>query len=167
MERKIENLWKTYQMVNDWVKFSDIKAGVVITVIGLCYTIIYTNANTVYSYLTSSNLILILAIITIILSMLSGFYAFKCLNPRLNNQNPNSILYFGHISQNANFNAYITQLNDVFQDNENVVRQLAEQVHTNSKIAWNKFINVTYSIRFFFIGISLLIINIIIYFLNH
>lgn len=164
MTEKNENYWNTYQMVNDWTKFSDTKAGILVTVYGVILTIIYSNATEVYNGISSSCIVLILSSICIILSIISIFFAFQCLNPRLKNNNPKSVLYFGHIAKNKNYNDYFQHSEDVFSDENKTSEQLAEQVYVNSTIAWKKFSNVSLSIRFFFASILVLIIILIINF---
>jgi hypothetical protein len=164
MNKKNENYWNTYQMVNDWTKFSDSKAGILVTGYGVILTIIYSNAKEVYSGISSSCTVLMLSSICILLSIISIYYAFQCLNPRLKNNNPKSVLYFGHIAKNKNYNAYFKHSEDVFNDENNTSEQLAEQVYVNSTIAWKKFRNVSLSIRFFFASILFLIAILIINF---
>lgn len=163
MNDRIEHYWRTYQMINDWTKFSDTKAGIIVTVFGLFLTIIYTNSEAVYTAITASLLILILSIICCATSIISIFFAFICVNPRLKNKNTKSVFYFGHIAQNNDFSEYRNYSKTIL-NNENLIEdQLSEQVYVNSTIAWKKFKNVSISIRFSFATISILVLIITIY----
>ncbi len=35
MDAALESIWKTYEMVNDWIRFSDAKAGAILTADGV------------------------------------------------------------------------------------------------------------------------------------
>ena len=166
MNDRNENFWRTYQTVNEWTRFSDAKAGALLTVYGVLYTLIYSNANDVYLAINSSKLICVLTVCCFIASFFSMYFAFKCLNPRLSNPNPRSTIYFGHISQNVNYNAYLSQATAVFNNEDQTSEHLAEQIFINSTIAWKKFKNVCLSIRFFFAVVVLSILIIITYLLR-
>lgn len=166
MDKKIENYWRTLQMVNEWIRFSDTKSGIIVTLIGVIYTIIYSNSNEIYQYLISSNLSIGISLMGIILSIISGFYAFKCLNPRLKNPNPKSMIYFGHIATHNSYKKYLDFSISILNDDQKIIEQLAEQVYVNSTISWNKFRNVSISIRFFFASLGCLILLILTYYLK-
>jgi hypothetical protein len=163
MKDKIEHYWRTYQMINDWIKFSDTKASVILSVFGVLYTIVYSNSDKVYQALKSSNTILLFSSICFILSLCSIFFAFRCLNPKLKKAKPKSVLYFGDIYQLANHEVYLTRSDKVFEDEILVTTQLSEQIFINSNIAWDKFKSVAISIRFFFAVIIFLIFSLPIY----
>jgi len=166
MENRNENYWKTFQNINDWIKFSDTKAGIIVTVYGLILTIIYSNAQDVYTWTSSSIFILIITIVAVILTILSVFFAFLCINPSLKNKNPKSLIYFGHIAtKNKKYLEYLSDATTVFEDTDKLSTQLSEQIYENSKIAWSKFKNVTYSIRLFFASILCLLIILISYYI--
>jgi len=164
MNEKIENYWRTYQEINSWIIYSDTKAGILVTVYGVLLTIIYTNSNNLYAAISSSVIILLLTILCALFSILSLFFAFKCLNPQLKNDNPKSVLYFGHIATNKNYKDYLKYSDKIFSDKKSTIEHLSEQVYVNSKIAWGKFSYVTISIRFFFASMAVLILMLTIYF---
>lgn len=164
---KQEEYWKILSNTNDWIKFSDTKAVVVLTVYGILVTTIYANANDVYNYLSNSFFSIFIASIAIILSVLSILFSFLSINPRLKNSNPSSIIYFGHIQKNAkNSLEYYQNSQDILSDESEYEKQVSEQVFVNSKIAWKKFKNVTYSIRLFFFSILSIFVLIINYFIS-
>ncbi|BDZ71139.1 hypothetical protein [Methanobacterium petrolearium] len=88
MNDSIENIWKTFNSINDWVKFSDTKATVVLATNGVILSIIFANVSKFLSLLILyPTLILILAsslLIGVFLSLISIFYSIRCLIPRTN-----------------------------------------------------------------------------------
>lgn len=162
-----EEYWKILNKTTAWIKFSDTKAIVVLTVYGIIITIIYSNSKDVYEYLSNSTFSIILSIIVVILSILSLLFSFLAINPRLKNSNANSIIFFGHIQEKyKNHSDYYLQSQQILSDENEYEKQIAEQVYTNSKIAWKKFKNVSYSIRCFFLSIIILIAILTEYFLS-
>ena len=56
---KIEEYWKILSNTNDWIKYSDTKATILLTLYGVLLTIVYTNAEETLDALTKSNWILL------------------------------------------------------------------------------------------------------------
>ena len=157
-----EDYWNILTNINEWIKFSDQKSVFVITTYSVILTIIYTNASEIYDAISNSKLLIWSTVITSFFSAISIFFSFKCLSPRLKNNNTSSIFFFGHISNNTNYEEYYTYSKSILQDKESIEKSIAEQIYTNSKIATTKFKNVTYSIRaqvlsLLTIGLSLII----------
>ena len=161
---KEQEYWNILNNINDWIKYSDTKATILLTIYGVIITIIYSNANESLIGITDSNWVLCFSILSTISSVLSILFCFLCINPRLKNNNPNSVIYFGHIQEKFN-NAeeYSKQASDIINDTKLYYKELSEQIHTNSKIAWNKFKNVTWGIRFFFFSLLFMVSSILIY----
>lgn len=161
---KIEEYWKILSNTNDWIKYSDTKATILLTLYGVLLTIVYTNAKETLDALTKSNWILFFSILSGVCSIVSVLFAFLCINPRLKNENPNSIIYFGHIQSKFNSASdYRNLANEIINDDTKYIEEISEQVYTNSNIAWKKFSNVSWSIRFFFASIIFVVFSIAIY----
>ncbi|MDP3314141.1 Pycsar system effector family protein [Lutibacter sp.] len=161
---KTQEYWNILGNINDWIKYSDTKATILLTLYGVLITIIYSNSTDVLIGLNKSNWILGFSIISMIFSLISIIFSFLCINPRLKNENPNSIIYFGHIKEKfKNSDEYSIHSSNILSSDESYLKELTEQIHTNSSIAWKKFSNVTWSIRFFFGVLICLIFSILIY----
>lgn len=161
---KIEEYWKILSNTNDWIKYSDTKATILLTLYGVLLTIVYANSEETLGALTKSNWILFFSILSGISSLMSVLFSFLCINPRLKNENPNSIIYFGHIQSKFNSASdYRKIANEIIDDDAKYIDEISEQVFTNSDIAWKKFSNVSWSIRFFFASIIFVVFSIAIY----
>jgi len=161
MNEKTESYWRIYQEISEWIRYSDTKAGILVTIYGVMYTIIFTNPDTLKSGFSSSIGIVLFSALFGILSIISIFYAFKCLNPRLKSEKSKSAIFFGYIAQIEQYKDYMEYSEKVFNDNRKTIEHLTEQIHVNSQIAWKKFKNITLSIRFFFASIATLIFIIV------
>lgn len=164
---KPEKYWNVLQYNVEWLKFSETKASVLLTVYGIIITIIYTNSADVFTAVENNSFIGIMSVIVSILSVISIYFAFKCINPRLKNLNPSSIIYFGHIKEKYNsFEDYFRETEMILENESDFSKQIAEQIHVNSQIAWKKFFNVTWSIRFFILSIIILLVTILKYLIS-
>ena len=163
-ETMTQELWNILTRTDDLAKYSDTKAALLLTVHGVLLTIIYTNANSVYDYFFKNwftMLIITLVALSIIVSIVFSFFV---INPRLKNKNSTSLIYFGHIQEKyKDYSSYFIDVKDTFSDLEKVNKQISEQIHTNSNIAWKKFTYVTKSMRYFFVSLILLSINLVYY----
>lgn len=159
-----DRYWQILQYNIDWLRFSETKATVILTVYGIILTIAYTNANSVFDAIAKSNFLLIMTLIYAMLTIASVIFSFLAINPTLKNLNPNSILYFGHISNSFQDAAsYKIHTKSILDDNDRYTDQLADQIYINSKIAWKKYLRVTWSLRLFFCSLIIVLLSLSIY----
>lgn len=158
----MEDLWKIYDTENEWIRYSDTKSNLIITVYGVVLTLIYSNANSVYIEITKSNTLFILSILSIILAIMSFYYAVKCISPILNlnksKTKVKSIIYFGGIT-----NLTKEDFKNSIKVKGNIENELIDQIYINANIANSKFVNVKKSIQFFALTIILTFIMLIFY----
>lgn len=164
MSNTTDEYWSILTSINEWIRFSDLKAGVIISIYGVLFTIVYSNPSQVFGILKNNDWIFCISILVILVTITSIILAFLSLNPFLKNKNPSSVIYFGHIQEAfKNHKKYHEKASKVFKEKSDHELQLAEQVYINSKICWRKFKFVTWSIRFFVGSLGLLFIEILIY----
>jgi hypothetical protein len=76
-------------------------------------------------------------------------FAILCLGPTLSIGEPISLIYFGHIAKKYDScNRYKIDVVAAFRDESGSIDQITSQVWANSKIAWKKYVNVTWAILF-------------------
>ena len=161
---ELDKYWNILQFNIDWLKFSETKASILLTVYGIIITIVYSNSQDVLNGIRASYLLIILTILAALLSILSIYFAFKCINPRLNNSSSQSIIYYGDIAKKyKDFNQYQKAAVEIVEEDSKFKISILAQIHVNSNIAWRKFVNVTWALRFFMSSIVVLIIELIIY----
>lgn len=145
---------------NEWIKYADQKATILISVYGILITIIYTNPQEVLKSINHNLLTQIIFGLTLLVVALSIYNAFRAMYPRIDNNNPDTVLFFGHISKLKTWQEYKTKFEN---DKENLEDQILEQIHTNADICSKKFNNVKWSVRLFGIAMTLILIQIGIY----
>jgi len=162
-----QELWNILTKTTDWVKYSDAKAVLLLTLHGVVLTIIYTNANSVYEFSSTNWFTILLTICIASTSLVSIIYSFLVVNPRLKNTNPTSIIYFGHIQEKfKTYSDYFQSAKVILNDKDKLDEQLAEQIHINSKVAWKKFSFITLSLRYFFASVVLFSLTLFYYFIS-
>ena len=160
---KHQEYWNILNTTQDGIRYSDTKATIILTLYGVILTIVYSNAKDVLTALETSCLVFTFSIISITCAAISILFAFLCVNPRLKNENPTSLIYFGHIQKYEDYTKYLNSAEQILANETDYSSDLAEQIHSNSKIAWSKFSNVTWCIRFLFGCIIFLICSLLAY----
>lgn len=156
-----EYYWRILQSNIEFVKFSDQKAGSILTVYGVVLPILYSNSSELIKLFSTSPVQLFLGSMSGLCAIISITFSFLCLNPRLSNFNPHSIIFFGQIAAHKNFRDYIDHSNKIISNETEFANQIAEQVYVNAQVASQKFKNVSWSIRFFFSFLVVLFLAII------
>jgi hypothetical protein len=148
VKSKIENNWKLLQSVNDWIKVSDTKAIAILGTQSIFFAFIISGTISKDFHAQITSFPLILAAIAISLNFISVLFAFLSINPSLKLKGGISPLYFGSIANNFNNSKeYSDFCRNRIDDDSQVLSELEAQIYINSEIAWEKFCNVTRSIR--------------------
>ncbi|MDX1477280.1 MAG: DUF5706 domain-containing protein [Saprospiraceae bacterium] len=157
---KYEQYWAILRNNQEMIRFSEVKAGLVISIFGILFSIILNSVGKIQASVAEWTVvqmgILFVFIVTTLISML---YAFRCFIPRFENKNPTSVIYFGDIvSDFTEYKAYHAFLEKIVIDDAEMSVQLAEQIHTNSTIATRKMKAVNTAMRMMMVSVALLII---------
>ncbi|MEQ8628499.1 Pycsar system effector family protein [Ekhidna sp.] len=156
-----EFYWRTLMKNVEWIKFSEAKAIFLLTLYGVIITIIYSNSKDIYTAFQSSGSLVFLTVLAVLMSCGSLIYCFLALNPVLKNNDPSSIIYFGHIrSKFKSSEEYRLHAEEVLKNEEQFIQNITEQIFQTSKIAWRKFKFISIGLRFFIAAIGFLIIEI-------
>lgn len=159
LENQYENYWEILRYNHDMIRFSELKAGLVISILGVLFSLLFQSIDKVKPYLQGHILLQIAAGVFVILTIVSVLYSFRCFIPRFENKNPTSMIFFGDIvSDFGDFNAYYDFAQNTLNSEADFSLQLAEQIHTNASIATRKFKAVSKSIRFLLWAIVFLIL---------
>jgi hypothetical protein len=157
---KYEQYWHILKNNQEMIRFSEVKAGIVISVYGVLFSVLLNSVTLIKEkVMDGPGYLLVFLVIFIAVTLMSLYYAFKCFRPRFENKNPTSVIYFGDIvSDFTEYKLYHTYLEKIVVDDSEMSVQLAEQIHTNSSIATKKFQAVSMSIKLLFADIFLLIL---------
>lgn len=171
MDENLENLWKTYNSIMDWVKFSDTKAALVLATNGVILSIIFTNFSRFLTLFENSLMFLVLLILLtgVLFSIISIFYSILCLTPRLDVKNDVKVnlLYFKDIAENFNDPQKYKKSAETLISNNSVLKDhIFDQIFANSNIANTKFERVKCAIRFLGLAIIFLVLPILFFLLK-
>ncbi len=144
----------------DHIRFSDAKAALFLSIYGILISLFFTQEVDVWvEIMQGSTLKQVLLIITGVFSVISIYFAFNTVNPRLKNPTSTSIIFFGDIHKKFNTpEEYFEFGQKRFQNLDDVFRDLSDQVYVNSTIAYKKFFNVSWALRFFVMSIMTFLI---------
>ena len=157
----VEQYWKILQYNVEFVKFFDTKATIIITTYGLIITFICSTAEVSYITLMQNKVLFGLTVLSTVSALLAVFFAFRCLNPRLIKLNSQTVIFFGHIANHKNYPEFDEKLEMILSETELYKKQLSEQIFTNSKIAYGKFLNIAYSMRFSLAALGFLLVELV------
>ena len=144
-----ETMWRTYETVNEWIRFSDAKAGGILAVNGIVLSILIPLLPELKQELFS-NLFLCCVLIGQLLAIsVSIYFSVRCLNPVLKIGEPNSLIFFGHIANKYKTAAeYKKSLDKALKTDKGLSSHVATQIWANSHVAWRKYTSVTWATRF-------------------
>ncbi len=180
MKNKItkEDLYKNLDIINQWINNSDSKASIMLGLVGILLTIVFTNGSLTYYTMkiikevflniNFSDILYLLFFLSSVVFCVYGLYALiKVLIPtlKMKTNKTKSYMYFGSIAQYSSLEEYKEDLLEI--NEESFIDDLLNQVYQNSIICHLKYINFTKGIKCFIGGfISTLImycIGILIY----
>lgn len=158
-----DRYWQILQNNVEWVRFSDSKAGIILTASGVLFTIIYANSSAVFTAVKDSSTILWIVAFFALFSILSILSAFLALRPRLSNKNANSIIYFRHIAKHKTWKEYKDKAGPILDHPEKYTDHLAEQIYVLSKVATEKYYWTSAAIVTFALSLLAMVITVCVY----
>lgn len=138
-----------YTTINDWIKFSDMKASFVLAsngiMMGLFGTILKDLILPRFGFADwihiSFSITIFLYIVSVLMSAISAIWV---IYPKLSVNEAKSHIYFAHIAK-TQAPTYISELSQL--TNEDFNKEIADQIFAVSKVCWSKYKKTNYSIR--------------------
>lgn len=157
-----EDAYNTLNTVNEWIKNSDIKTSILITLVSALTSVTLFLAPKIENYINfkanlfMSIVFLFLGILYICLVCSTFTFCVLSLVARVNfaKNSDKSLFYFGSIAK-LNKDEFIEKTSSL--NNEEIIKELKSQIVINSKIAKNKFKYFNYGL-FSMIGLITCII---------
>jgi len=160
---QLEPLWKIYESINGWIRFSDTKAVAILGINGVIASFIFSNLSSIKLILEVYNFLVILLMVGIVSFGLSIYFSFQCLSPTLKVDESTSNIYFGNIAENyEDSGTYRKTLRKTILSEEGFFNELTSQIWVNSNIANIKYFNVQWCTRFFIFTVSIIVFSIFI-----
>ena len=140
-EVNADHAWKLLSLVNEWIRHADAKATATLAFTGALGALLY---NLVKSQTDTGA---VLDVVTVVTCLLLGFATIFCgltLAPRMQDRDaiPDAInrIFFGSISKHYRGQrpAFRDVLKTITEDPQELIRDLADQIHANARIATEK-----------------------------
>lgn len=145
-----EHAWKLLALTNEWIRHSDAKAGVTLAFTGVLGTMIF---NLVKGFEARSILFDVVVVVACALLALTAALCGWTLTPRVDDKDvdPATInrVFFASISRHYKGDrpGYGAVLSTLTADPHELVKDLADQIHANAKIATLKAKYAKWAIR--------------------
>ena len=148
MNTENENLWKTYDAIQELIRFADTKATAIHSY-KWCYCWFYfLNIAAIQNILQQKLISIIpLAIATILLLVTIAITAY-CIAPRLKMNKSKCLIFFCDIANYKSADEYGKSLSNKMTDDQ-IKKQLIDQIWVNSKIATKKYRAVNIAVLLF------------------
>ena len=160
---KLEQHWRILLLKHQMIRYSEVKAGMVITLFSILVTLMFKGENILEDEVANHLILQICVSIFGVLVGISFFFAVRAFFPRFYDKNPRSVIYFGDVTTEfKNYKGYQKELLAATGDIQAMSTQISEQIHTLSTIAKAKFNNVTLSVKFFVAALALMFVTLVI-----
>jgi hypothetical protein len=162
----VDHYWGSINHVTGLIRASEIKAGLILSFYGILLNLIYQGAGSwidpdKYDFI--GYVLIGLWICTVTISI---FFSIRCFMPKIEEYYSDNIFFFGDvISKFGTIKDFSEIFYKISLNEEQLFKQMGEQIFISSKIADWKFVNVKKAFRFLAIGLVLLFAAVIYYFM--
>ena len=164
MAQDSNNYWEQLERLEKLIRASELKAGVIFSFHSLILGLFVDRLGDFKGVIVSSNLLIILAVLWVLSVLISIFYCFKCFMPRIESKYEKNVFFFKDAASSfGDLEAYTKELIRICGSDQEFYRQLANQIHVESKIIERKFSSVQMSIRFFALSFLFIILFILVW----
>ncbi|BCM90134.1 hypothetical protein IAD21_01985 [Abditibacteriota bacterium] len=156
-----EHLWKTYEAINEWIRFADAKAGALLTINGVLIGAAISKIDNKQKFHPDQLfywIALVLAVVCGAYLVASAKDSLLCIKPILKDKpgafpppKPSTI-YFEHIAQNPTLNDFHKAVLAVKGD-KLAFEEIAAQVYAVSEVARQKHLHISSSVESLKIGL--------------
>jgi len=155
-----QDAWAVLSLVNEWVKHSEAKLGVVLAFVGVMAAGLITIAADIPC---PSLVILCIEGAAAVLILASAVLASLGLLPRFKGQSEEAQmnpLFYGDVANHfkGKSEEYVTALSGVIGSQDALIRQIARQVHANADVASRKYLWANRSILVGMLGLVCLFV---------
>ncbi len=168
MDTKTDNYWRILQNTIDMSRHADAKATAVLSICGILVSLGFSNTDSLFKSTINPWILGLMILLPGLTVMISVYFSFRSIHPRIIRHNTVSYLFFGSIARDFKDAGHYYQALQQEMDTEHGIKDdLAQQIFINAQLANQKFRDVMLSIRYFAITIALLLLEFIVYLLTH
>jgi hypothetical protein len=137
-EKLSELQWRIYGVINEWVRFADAKAGVLLAMDGVLLAAGIGALKDYLKYLKPNPLLLGLVIAAAVALLFSAALCLVCVYPATRKPGLHSLIYFGDIADSRTPDQYFADVLRL-RDPAERFREISRQVKINAHIAAAKY----------------------------
>lgn len=150
MAQDPNNYWEQLERLEKWIKNSELKAGVVFSFHSLILGLFVDRLDTFKVIIAEDIPLLIITILWIVSVIISIVFCFRCFKPAMKTKYSTNVFFFKDVARKfGSVEEYTEELLKVCGSEDEMYKLLAEQIHAESTIIDEKFVNVQRSIQFF------------------
>ena len=151
----VDHYWGTIGYLTGIMKSSELKAGLILSFYGILLNFIYQSYIKLSASISSDNILYALVILWVVLTTSSIFFCVRCFIPKIEGTFGKNMFFFKDIISNyGNVNQFSDSFFEMSTDENQIFKQLGEQIFIISKITNWKFKNVKLAISLLALSIG-------------
>lgn len=156
------NFWEQLERLEKLIKASELKAGVIFSFHSLVIGLFMERIEYFRPAFEQSILFSVVVLLWALSVLISVFFSFKCFMPRMESKYEKNVFFFRDtVYSFGDVDEYTEKLSEVCRDEDQLFRQLSQQIHVESKIIDKKFSSVQKSIKFFALSFIFIILSLL------
>ncbi len=161
------NFWEQLERLEKLIRASELKAGVIFSFHSLILGLFVDRIMHFQEVFNESIVYLILACLWLLSVFISIYFCFKCFMPHMEKRYNKNVFFFKDAaSAFGNIDEFTGKLINVCTNQDELFKQLSEQIHIESKIIDKKFDCIQKSLRFFALSFIFIIMILVFWLLR-
>jgi len=157
MKRDPNNYWEQLERLEKLIRASELKAAIILSFHSLIIGLFFDNLGMLESTFGRNAIFISLVSAWLLLGSISLYFALKCFIPQLEVKFDKNVFFFRDAAHAyGTIDEFTKKVIEVFDEEDELFKQLGEQIFIESMIIDEKFISVQRSIKF--LGLSFIFV---------
>lgn len=149
MRHDPNNFWEQLERLEKLIRASEMKAGLILSFQSLILGLFFDRLDSLQVTFGKDIVFIVIGSLWLICTSISIYFSVKCFMPRLELKFNKNVFFFRDAARSyGGVEQFTEELLNVFLNEEELFKQLSEQIYIESKIIDEKFKNVQKSIKF-------------------
>ena len=149
MRHDPNNFWEQLERLEKLIRASELKAGLILSFQSLILGLFFDRLDSLQVTFGKDIAFIVMGSLWLICTSISIYFSVKCFMPRLELKFNKNVFFFRDAARSyGDVDQFTEELLKVFLNEEELFKQLSEQIYIESKIIDEKFKNVQKSIKF-------------------
>ncbi len=159
MKHDPNNFWEQLERLEKLIRASELKAGLILSFQSLILGLFFDRLDTLQVTFEKNVVFFVIVSLWLISTVISVYFSIKCFMPRLELKYNRNVFFFQDAARAyKNIEEYTKELLEVYLSEEELFKQLSEQIYIESKIIDAKFMNVQKSIKYLALSFVFIVI---------